>query len=66
MSTYTPVRPVATPTDLVQLSKLVAEPESILADPPLAAPNAGGGGVGALLLGLGLLLSPPTPREPRK
>ncbi|WP_156755581.1 hypothetical protein [Actinokineospora pegani] len=66
MSVYTPVRPVTTPADLAQLSKLVAEPESTLADPPLSTPNAAGGGVGALLLGLGLLLSPPTPKEPRR
>lgn len=66
MSVHAPVRPVTTPADLAQLSTLVAAPESVLADPPLAAPNAGGGGVGALLLGLGLLLSPATPKEPRR
>ncbi len=62
MSVHTLTRTVATPADVEQLSTLVAEPESALADPPLATPNA----AGALLLGLALLLSPATPKEPRK
>lgn len=42
------VRPVLAPADLAEFSMLVAEPESVVADPPLFEPNAGGG----------LLLSP--------
>ncbi|MCC8247878.1 hypothetical protein [Saccharothrix luteola] len=60
MSVHTFVRPVAAPADLAELSTLVAEPESTIGDPPLPEPNA----AGALLLGL--LISPPTPKEPRK
>lgn len=62
MSVHTLVRPVATPGDLAQLSTLVAEPESPLADPPLRMPNS----AGVLLLGLLLLLSPGTPKEPSR
>jgi hypothetical protein len=62
MSVHTLVRPVAAPADIAKLNTLVAEPETALADPPLATPNA----AGALLLGLLLALSPGTPKDPRK
>ncbi|MEV8438557.1 hypothetical protein AB0425_14360 [Actinosynnema sp. NPDC051121] len=60
MSVHTLSRTVATPADIEQLSALVAEPESALTDPPLHVPNAAG-----VLLAL-LVLSPGTPKEPRK
>ncbi|PSL55824.1 hypothetical protein B0I31_104115 [Saccharothrix carnea] len=58
MAAHTGIRPVVAPADIAQLGRLVAEPEPALADPPLPEPNAAG-----ILL---LLLSPPTPKEPRK
>jgi hypothetical protein len=60
MSVHTLTRTVAAPADVEQLSALVAEPESALADPPLHVPNAG------LLLLAALLISPSTPKEPGK
>ncbi|SES33155.1 hypothetical protein SAMN05216188_1348 [Lentzea xinjiangensis] len=60
MTVHTSARPVLAPADLAALSTLVAEPESAVADPPLPEPNAAG------VLLLGLLLSPSTPKEPRK
>jgi hypothetical protein len=62
MFTKTPVRPVAAPEDQAVLSALMAEPEAVLSDAPLYTPQA----AGALLLGLLLILSPATPKEPRK
>lgn len=62
MSVHTLDRTVAAPADLATLSTLVAEPESVVSDPPLPAPNA----AAILLLGLAALLSPATPKEPRK
>ncbi|MEU4805805.1 hypothetical protein [Actinosynnema sp. NPDC023587] len=62
MTVRTLIRPVAAPTDIAELSTLMVESESAVADPPLPEPNA----AGALLLGLLLALSPGTPKEPRK
>lgn len=60
MSVHTSVQPVAAPADLAELAELLVEQESAVADPPLPEPNA----AGALLLGL--LISPGTPKDPRK
>ncbi|MEV0677746.1 hypothetical protein AB0I60_14600 [Actinosynnema sp. NPDC050436] len=62
MSVRTQVRPVSTPSDVAELCTLMVEPESTVTDPPLPMPNAAGG----LALLLGLLISPSTPKEPRK
>ena len=62
MSVHTLTRPAAAPADVELLGTLVAEPESAVADPPLPAPNA----AAILLLGLAALLSPATPKEPRR
>ena len=62
MSAQTMVRPIATPADQAALGTLMTEPEAVLSDPPLEAPQAAGA---LLLLGL-LLLSPETPKEPAK
>lgn len=62
MSTKTVVRPIATPADQAALGALMAEPEAAMSDATLCAPQA----AAILLLGLALLLSPVTPREPRK
>ncbi|MFD0204743.1 MULTISPECIES: hypothetical protein [Saccharothrix] len=64
MSVHTLTRPVAAPADVERLCALVAEPETALADPPMPEPNAGAAVVLGLLLGL--LISPATPKEPRK
>ena len=60
MFTKTLVRPVVTPEDQAALGALMAEPEATLSDAPLYAPQAAG------VLLLILLLSPVTPKEPRK
>jgi hypothetical protein len=62
MFTKTLVRPVVTPDDQAALGALMAEPEAVLSDAPLYTPQA----EGLLLLGLLLILSPATPKEPRK
>ena len=62
MFTKTLVRPVVTPDDQAALGALMAEPEAVLSDAPLYTPHA----ASVLLLGLLLILSPATPKEPRK
>lgn len=62
MSVLTPVRPVVTPDEAYALTTLMAEPEAPVSDPPLAVPQA----AFILLAALLLLISPATPKEPRK
>ncbi|GAA0489240.1 hypothetical protein ACFQ2B_17500 [Streptomyces stramineus] len=50
---------VATPTQTTALGALMLEPEAVVSDPPLPAPEAEG-----VLLAL-LLLSPKEPKEPK-
>ncbi|ALG09832.1 hypothetical protein [Kibdelosporangium phytohabitans] len=60
MSVRSPARPAVAPAKLTDLSTLMMEPESTVADPPLAVPHSAG------VLLLLLLLSPGTPKEPRR
>jgi hypothetical protein len=62
MSVRTAVRTTATPEEQSALGMLMAEPETSLSDAPLHTPSA----AGALLLGLLLILSPATPKEPKR
>lgn len=64
MPVLNPVRTIETTEDATALTALMAEPETVISDAPVPCPQAAGGV--ALLLGLGLLLSPPAPKEPRK
>jgi hypothetical protein len=62
MFTKTEVRPVATPEDHATLGALMAEPEAAMSDATLYAPQA----EGLLLIGLLLIISPKTPRDPKE
>ncbi|MFI7386643.1 hypothetical protein [Streptomyces sp. NPDC049813] len=44
---------------------LMAPAEAPVSDAPIPSLEDAGGGAGALLLGLGLLLSPKEPKEPK-
>ncbi|XVV03076.1 hypothetical protein ACQPW3_37985 [Actinosynnema sp. CA-248983] len=59
MALHTLTHPVANAEQRTALTSLMAPPETAVSDAPLHEPHA----AGALLLGL--LISPPTPKEPK-
>ncbi|WP_309112464.1 hypothetical protein [Saccharothrix sp.] len=59
MALHALTHPIATTEQRTALTALMAPPETAVSDAPLHEPQAAGG------LLLGLLISPPTPKEPK-